>query len=215
MSSEAITRNDLANILNGVLPSVKQFGNRQSITLPFTASTDGIVQVYAVTNQVSGGYAALYINCGASRNYGYCVSNMPALGGAVSGSFFAKAGETITNEYSANIGSVYFYFIPLVAIIADDDTGWLDISTGIGKYRRKNGHVTVDVNKSMSVTGSWVTIGSVPEGFRPATGLYFTGIPSSGVGISLYISASGDIQVKAVGSTGTYSVCGTITYPVD
>lgn len=50
---------------------------------------------------------------------------------------------------------------------------------------------------------------------RPATGLYFTGIPSSGVGIQLYISPGGDIQVKGVGSTGTYSVCGTITYPVD
>ena len=88
------------------------FGARQAITLPFTAPSDGIVQVYATAKQVSGAYFTLYVKCGASRDYGYCVSNMPALGGAVSGSFFAKAGETITNEYSANINSIACYFIP-------------------------------------------------------------------------------------------------------
>lgn len=114
MASETITKNDLTAILNEVLPSVKKFGERQVITLPFTAPTDGIVQVYVITNQVSGGYAGLYIKCGASLNYGYSIANLPALGGTVTGSFLAKAGETITNEYSANINSVHFYFIPYV-----------------------------------------------------------------------------------------------------
>lgn len=88
------------------------FGDRQAITLPYTAPSDGVVQVYATAKQVSGAYFTLYVKCGTSRNYGYSVSNMPALGGAVSGSFFAKEGEEITNDYSANLNSIACYFIP-------------------------------------------------------------------------------------------------------
>lgn len=56
----------------------------------------------------------------------------------------------------------------------------------------------------------------MPSGFRPtgSGGIYFVGIPSSGTGIQLYLSEAGDIQVKAIGNTGTFSICGTVTYPV-
>lgn len=112
MASEAVTRNDLTAILNEVLPSVKKFGERQAITLPYTAPSDGIVQVYATAKQISGAYSALYIQCATKNNYGYCISNMPALGGAVTGSFLAKKGEQITQSYASNITSTAFYFIP-------------------------------------------------------------------------------------------------------
>lgn len=88
------------------------FGARQAITLPYTAQADGIVQVYAITKQISGAYAALYIRCGTKNDYGYCASNLPALGGSVTGSFFAKKGEQITLNYSSNIESYSCYFIP-------------------------------------------------------------------------------------------------------
>lgn len=89
------------------------FGSRVQITLPYTAPSDGIVQVYATTKQISGAYSALYIQCGTKNNYGYCVSNLPALGGALTGSFLAKKGEQISQNYASNINSTAFYFIPL------------------------------------------------------------------------------------------------------
>lgn len=88
------------------------FGERQAITLPYTAPSDGIVQVYVITKQISSAYSALYIQCGTKNNYGYCVSNLPALGGALTGSFLAKKGEQISQNYASNIDSTAFYFIP-------------------------------------------------------------------------------------------------------
>ena len=90
----------------------KSFGARQVITLPFTAPSDGVIQVYGSTSQVSGGYSSLYIKCGSSLNFGFSLSNVNALGGAFTGNFHVKMGEQVKQEYRSNINTYTCYFIP-------------------------------------------------------------------------------------------------------
>lgn len=88
------------------------FGSRQSITLPYTAPSDGEIHVYGTTKQVSGGYSSLYIKCGSSLNFGFSLSNVNALGGAFTGNFLVKMGEQVKQEYISNIDSYTCCFIP-------------------------------------------------------------------------------------------------------
>lgn len=88
------------------------FGERQVITLPFTAQSDGVVHIYGATSQVSGGYSSLYIRCGSSPDFGFALSNVNALGGAFTGGFLVKMGEQVKQEYRSNISSYTCYFIP-------------------------------------------------------------------------------------------------------
>lgn len=88
------------------------FGERQVITLPFTAPSDGVIHVYGATDQVSGGYSSLYIKCGSSLNYGFALSNVNALGGAFTGDFIVRMGEQVKQEYRSNISRYTCYFIP-------------------------------------------------------------------------------------------------------
>ena len=103
----------VADQLSTLNSKVAVFGTRTVATpLPFTASSDGIIQVYVSTLQVSGGYASLYLKCGSSINYGFCVSNISALGGSNTGFFFIKNGEKVTQDYRSNIGSYTCHFLP-------------------------------------------------------------------------------------------------------
>lgn len=102
----------IASQLSTLNSKVAVFGTRTVATLPFTASSDGVIQVYVSTSQVSGGYATLYLRCGSAINYGFCVSNISALGGSNTGFFFIKKGETVTQDYRSNIGSYTCYFLP-------------------------------------------------------------------------------------------------------
>lgn len=88
------------------------FGERQLITLPFTAPSDGVIHVYGSMDQVSGGYSSLYIKCGSSLNYGFCLTGVNALGGAFTGNFLVKMGEQVKQEYMSNISRYTCYFIP-------------------------------------------------------------------------------------------------------
>lgn len=88
------------------------FGARQAITLPYTAPSDGVIQVYGSTSQVSGGYSSLYIRCGSSLDFGFALSNVSALGGAFTGNFLVKMGEQVKQDYKSNINSYTCYFIP-------------------------------------------------------------------------------------------------------
>ena len=88
------------------------FGERQVITLPFTAPSDGVVHIYGSTSQVSGGYSSLYIKCDSSLNYGFALSNVNALGGSFTGDFIVRMGEQVKQDYRSNINSYNCYFIP-------------------------------------------------------------------------------------------------------
>lgn len=88
------------------------FGERQAITLPYTAPSDGVVQVTMTTSQVSGGTSSLYIQCGSSLNYGFAMSNISSLGGVVTGNFLVKKGEEVKATYSHYVQSYSCYFIP-------------------------------------------------------------------------------------------------------
>lgn len=88
------------------------FGERQVITLPYTAPSDGIIHIYGTTEQVSGGYSSLYIKCGSFLNYGFALSNVNALGGAFTGDFIVRMGEEVKKEYMTNISRYTCYFIP-------------------------------------------------------------------------------------------------------
>lgn len=82
------------------------------ITLPYTAPSDGVIQVYGDTSQVPGGYSTLYIKCGSSINFGFALSNVNALGGAFTGDFIVRMGEQVKQDYRSNISSYTCYFIP-------------------------------------------------------------------------------------------------------
>lgn len=99
-----------------------------------------------------------------------------------------------------------------------DDSGWLDISTGAGKYRKRNGIITVVLNKAVALTTSWQIIGNIPQGYRPDWILYqeSININSGAANAVLYINNQGNIgaRLNDGASSQTVAIGAVITYPV-
>ena len=101
----------------------------------------------------------------------------------------------------------------MTSIIKNDDTGWISLDSYIS-YRRKNGVVFVKAYwSSMSITTSWVTKATLPDGYRPSEGVYFPCMSLTTAQILGYINTGGAIALRA--STGTSSATGfLISYPI-
>lgn len=93
----------------------------------------------------------------------------------------------------------------LGASIPYEDTGAKQLTAGI-KYRRKNGIVFVDcyASNATSLTTSYQTLGTLPEGYRPSETQYTPiGINNANVGVA-YISNAGVVGAKTFSGTTAY-----------
>lgn len=104
------------------------------------------------------------------------------------------------------------------------DTGWITAAEFEGKttfnnycyYRKKNGFVTVTARaNSITKAGVYVTITSLPQGFRPSVQIPFTChfVGGEWRNQSAFIETSGNVTVYEITNGSTPSF--TITFPVE
>lgn len=101
----------------------------------------------------------------------------------------------------------------------NDDTGWLDLNDYI-KYRKKNGIVFVcgyGKNEFKVGNGFYTTVGTLPEGFRPATTIWFTwtGISADVKNQSARVNNEGAIGLYLLSGQSTENWGFTVSYPID
>ena len=109
------------------------------------------------------------------------------------------SSETITRNDLTNILN------EIGTGVSYEDTGAIQLVTGI-KYRRKNGIVFVDcyVGAGTTMTTSYQTLGTLPEGYRPLETQYAPmGINNANIGVA-YVSDTGAIGAKTFSGTTTY-----------
>ena len=100
--------------------------------------------------------------------------------------------------------------------LVSNDSEWETLS-GVCKYRRKNGIVTVRINATFNLTTDWSNLGTLPSGYRPSEVMYQAGISlGSNVNIAFLITSAGVIQgrLNSGATTGSFSTAATITFPV-
>lgn len=97
----------------------------------------------------------------------------------------------------------------LVASI--EDTGWIRLNTNV-VYRRKNGVVYVNgagAGNATLIAGTYVTVGTLPAGFRPSrdvVGLGIDGLGASGMDFTGLITPAGEIKIYSVSNTNYWRV---------
>lgn len=108
--SETITKEDLKNVLNEVLPSAGfSVGSYADITsFPWTAPHDCMVEARVYPNSATTTYMTFNLSDGR-------VFNLTALSGsALSGEILVKKGTVCSNYQYSNLGSgSYIGYIPL------------------------------------------------------------------------------------------------------
>ena len=92
-----------------------------------------------------------------------------------------------------------------------DDTGWLELSAGIG-YRRENGWVYVQIEGLPKPSSN--VIGTLPVGFRPSQNVQPYIRTSSGTPIVAWISTAGTITVDASAIPSSTAIAGFVAFPV-
>lgn len=91
------------------------------------------------------------------------------------------------------------------------DSGWL--TNGICKYRKKNGYVTIDIySTSYNIDVNYITLITLPEGYRPDAILYQPSLSGSLVPMMIYVSSDGTVGIKA--QQKTTNPLGHIVFPV-
>lgn len=97
--------------------------------------------------------------------------------------------------------------------ILDGDSTWG--TNGIVHYKKVNGVVTIYTDAITSTYANWTTIGTLPEGYRPASlsGIYVNVFSNTTDGrfINLFVSNSGIVQLY---SNYAGNVVPTLTYIV-
>lgn len=107
-----------------------------------------------------------------------------------------EGGTLLSGRYAAKSHTHTEY-------LSKEDSGWR--TSGICKYRKKNGWVEVDVySSSYNIDTSYTTLMTLPSGYRPTQTLYASGVDASGtVGTVLYVNTSGTVGLKAEKAIGT------------
>lgn len=91
-------------------------------------------------------------------------------------------------------------------VAATEDTGWIRLNANV-VYRRKNGVVYVNgmgEGNATLIAGTYVTVGTLPAGFRPSrdvVGLGIDGYGASGVDFTGFITPKGEIKLYSVSNT--------------
>jgi len=89
-----------------------------------------------------------------------------------------------------------------------DDSGTK--SSSIVSYRKVNGIVSISINGSISKSGNWETLATLPEGFRPQMYYAFSLVEGTDSVTLGQITTDGVIKVLA----NKTSVSGFLNYPV-
>lgn len=97
------------------------------------------------------------------------------------------------------------------------DTTWNSLNGGFCQYRAKNGMCTVKGNGWGDYTipkGVYTVIGTIPEGYRPSIGQYFTGLPLGGTACVFgRIEPDGKVYLYTDADNITYWLY-SFTYPI-
>jgi hypothetical protein len=94
-----------------------------------------------------------------------------------------------------------------------DDTGWLTLNSTYNiKYRKFNGIVFVDASYESAMPDGNITLGTLPEEFRPSHTMAVSNYANSNnSGLFMRIFSNGTVQKSG---SGGYFFIATLSYPV-
>lgn len=96
------------------------------------------------------------------------------------------------------------------------DTEWKELVSGV-TYRKRMGYVTLKMYINSSLSTSWKKVGTLPADYAPSELVYFscTTVTNS-VNIIGSVEETGDVSLRIPtgASSATYSVEGTVTFPL-
>lgn len=134
---------------------------------------------------------------GDNCNYG----NLVLMGMTVSGSYLIRVNSASISEVRelANYG----------------DTAWKTLTTDFN-YIKRGGIVFVDFYKTnQSLSTSWTTIGTLPDGYRPSHNIYGPAMSLGTPQIAYFINrSSGVVQMRTNSGSGSYVTAFNISFPV-
>ena len=212
MVSKTVTRNDLTNILNEVLPypvnPMYNIGSLVTLTTTlYTTPSDGYLRLVSSS---SSDVVTVNIQGASSGSLSIYASNNNA-----SATFIRKGMQLKINSSSGN-GKAYFYPLLVDEPPSADDTGAIELGTKYGgtvKYIRKSGVVSVYLANT-NLTGmtanadnSWNA--QLPTGFRPLAPAFTRLYSDNGYA---FINENGTVIVHPTSASGWIGFC--ITYVV-
>lgn len=106
--SETITRNDLTNILNEVLPFFAEAPNVTAVSLPFTPPSNGLLFTQIRNNNSAGRTYIQYTNATPDLIDANLTANAYTQGVS-----FVKKDLQVTQANIANVSNKAWYFVPL------------------------------------------------------------------------------------------------------
>lgn len=126
--------------------------------------------------------------------------------------YTALTGVGWADDIDSNLLNLKKLFTEMIG-----DTGWIELVSGV-QYRKRMGFATVKIYMNKSMTTSWQTIGTLPEGYRPSEIMYFAMTTvTNNTNIVASVDSTGEIAVRLPNgaSATSYSIEGTVTFPVD
>ena len=198
---ETITRNDLTDILNEVLPSGSfEIGSYSAIpSFPWTAPYDCVVQARVYPASTANSYISFNLNDGRAFN-------LTAVNGtALSGEILVKKGTVLSNYQYSNLApnASYIGYIPIYHTMS----GGIDYiveqgTSGIWTYRKWNSGVAEcwgNELKSTAVNTAWGNDYVSPALSTSFPSDFFTSAPI----VSIYISGGYSATVQNANASPT------------
>lgn len=184
-TSETITRTDLTNILNEVLPISYSLSSVKTVTLPFTPTSNGLLIGLIRTTAQGRAYVSLN-NTTPNLMDGFNVTE-----GYYCATVFAEKGKQISVASTYNVKQHLYYFVSLGN---DSLTDYIveQGASGIWTYRKWNSGIAecwgTSTFTSVPMTNAWgygYYASSVGRTINLPSGL-FTAVNAVEVGVDFY-----------------------------